>query len=1023
MTHPISRRPLCRGLLAPLLLVFSLAAPPLRAQTDDNETLSTETGSPSSEAQRLLAAPLPEAADARYALLERQWRAAVGLEDRARQVELLRQLVELGRNRPGGEAWIARYLNAEFTWGRSGKALEACEPLLQDKQLSLPTRASVALRETYFRSQAYDNIKLENAWSRAESLAREAIAKGGEKAELLQVDRLQVRAEVERRRGNLNASVATLREAIVVARRILGERQRRQGAQSAAAGDAYGWLDGSSGMLLFALLRVGRAPEAVEIAQSFIARWRSGQLNDSYGARWNYRLAAALVANRQYAAALDAARQSESMLEKLGASPASHTRWLARLALVRSLVGSQQWAEADRLYGQFLNELGDDGLARERARDSRLIILLAAKSGRLGEALDLAERLYRYRARLYGGDHPLAQEAAGVRGVVHLLRREPGRALSDYEQLFAATLDNPGGWLDLDSGGVRNFVFDVAFGEFLNYVGEQTLAGQVPNARLLERARQVADRLSQGVTQRAVADSTARILAATPALRSLLDDEQQLRRKASQAFEEVGGLLAEEDRLRKEMAGEAFKALAQEEKKPLEAQLRSLREQIKAQQASSADARQALSRQREEIAARFPAYADLIMPPTPKADALRRQLDKDEGLLQIVPLERATLVWLIGGDGHSGFTASAWGKAELAAQVNTLRAALDLGSAPAGRAPPLPADALHRVYRELLAPLAGPLDGIRSLIVSSDGPLASLPLAALLTEAAGGDGEPAWLVRRLAVTQLPSPSTLLALRRVTPTLPSQAMLGFGDPQFADARRPAGKQPVAARNASAQGASPRLLGAALPRSAGRYDAERGFRYGDIPPLPETRIELQAVARALAADPKRDLVLGPAATRRAVLGARLDDRRVVAFATHGLMPGDLPGVSKPALAMAADKDESPLLELDDVLSLRLNAQWVLLSACNTAAGEAGGAAMSGLVRGFFFAGARSVLATHWAVESESAAALSVGTFEARQGNRAEALRQAQLAMLDGKLGNGRWRHPFYWAPYALFGDPQR
>ena len=117
------------------------------------------------------------------------------------------------------------------------------------------------------------------------------------------------------------------------------------------------------------------------------------------------------------------------------------------------------------------------------------------------------------------------------------------------------------------------------------------------------------------------------------------------------------------------------------------------------------------------------------------------------------------------------------------------------------------------------------------------------------------------------------------------------------------------------------------------------------------------------------------------------------------------------------------------LDDVLALKLNAQWVVLSACNTAAGEGGGAAMSGLVRGFFFAGARSVLATHWAVETESAAALVTGTFRAQAGGtgagtaRAAALREAQLAMIEGRSGGGRWVHPFYWAPYSLFGDPSR
>jgi CHAT domain-containing protein len=128
----------------------------------------------------------------------------------------------------------------------------------------------------------------------------------------------------------------------------------------------------------------------------------------------------------------------------------------------------------------------------------------------------------------------------------------------------------------------------------------------------------------------------------------------------------------------------------------------------------------------------------------------------------------------------------------------------------------------------------------------------------------------------------------------------------------------------------------------------------------------------------------------------------------------------------MAANTNERESPLLELDDVLGLHLNAQWVLLSACNTAAGEKGGNAMSGLVRGFFFAGARSVLATHWAVESESAAALTVNTFRDHAKGaiaRGESLRLAQLAMIDGEIGKGRWSHPYYWAPYALFGDPAR
>ena len=112
---------------------------------------------------------------------------------------------------------------------------------------------------------------------------------------------------------------------------------------------------------------------------------------------------------------------------------------------------------------------------------------------------------------------------------------------------------------------------------------------------------------------------------------------------------------------------------------------------------------------------------------------------------------------------------------------------------------------------------------------------------------------------------------------------------------------------------------------------------------------------------------------------------------------------------------------------MLTLKLNADWVVLSACNTAGAETGGQAMSGLVRGFFFAGGRSVLATHWGVESDSATALVGEVFRSQASNaaqsRAASLREGQLALIQGKIGGGKYAHPFYWSPYALFGDPAK
>ena len=989
------------------------------------------------DATRLLSQPLPDDLAVRYALLQRQLRASQLLEDRGRFIELARQLVDAGRGRPGGDAWILPYLNAEFTWGSSGKALQACEAFITHASLPLATRASAALRQAYFASQGHDRALLARMWSRAESLANEVMKQGAAAPKRIAIERLQVRSEVERLGGDPSGRVATLREAVGLARRNYNDvKSRNTAARDPDVLDAYGWLDGSLGMLTYALVGQGRQQEGINVAQANLALWRAGVLGDGLGARWNYRLALGLVATQQYEAGLAAARLSDEMLERAGAGGASHTRWLARQEIVLALMGLKRWKEADESYRQFLAAMPPDVLARTRASDPRLLVLLAAKAGRLDEALEGAERSYRSRLRLYGARHPLTQEAAGVRGVVRLLRGETSRAMTDFEDMFAATLDTSAGWLDLGQRGVRGFVFGIAFDEFMRFVAERALKGEPVDAALTDRAMQIADRNNLSVTQQALTDSTARVLAATPALRTLLEQEQTQRQAISVLFTQLNATLGQEDRLRRETTTDAFKALPEAERQPRLEALRGVREQVKAQQAETSAARATLNTQREGIARQFPAYADLVTPATPRPAQLRTLLGAGEALLVVAPGDAATLVWLVRADGRSGFHASRLTAGEIATRVALLRALLDPASAPAGLSatgpsgsgasaqspPPQPTQLptqMHALYRELLGPQEALLADVRSLVVVASGPLASLPFAALVTRAPEANTAPAWLARRVAVTQLPSPSALLALRRVAQVEPAaKALLGFGDPLF----NLAGTVPALARPA-ATGAT-----ASVPRTATSYDVELGLRYRDVPPLPETRTELLAVAAALGANPNTDLILGAQATRRAVLEANLLDRRVVAFATHGLMPGELPGVSKPALAMAANADEreSPLLELDDVLGLRLNAQWVLLSACNTAAGEQGGGAMSGLVRGFFFAGARSVLATHWAVDSESAAALSTAIFKVQAGagvSRAESLRQAQIALIDGTLGAGRWAHPYHWAPYALFGDPVR
>ena len=160
------------------------------------------------------------------------------------------------------------------------------------------------------------------------------------------------------------------------------------------------------------------------------------------------------------------------------------------------------------------------------------------------------------------------------------------------------------------------------------------------------------------------------------------------------------------------------------------------------------------------------------------------------------------------------------------------------------------------------------------------------------------------------------------------------------------------------------------------------------------------------------------------------------RIVAFATHGLVPGDLDGLTQPALALSAPQvagiKGDGLLTMEKILALKLDADWVVLSACNTAAGAGAGAeAASGLGSAFFYAGTRALLVTNWSVHSASARELIADLF-VRQGadptlSRAEALRQAMIALLDGPgvvddSGNTvfTYAHPLFWAPYSVIGD---
>jgi CHAT domain-containing protein len=292
--------------------------------------------------------------------------------------------------------------------------------------------------------------------------------------------------------------------------------------------------------------------------------------------------------------------------------------------------------------------------------------------------------------------------------------------------------------------------------------------------------------------------------------------------------------------------------------------------------------------------------------------------------------------------------------------------------------------------------------------------------AAAVPEQLAGYREAAWLIKRQAISVLPSVSNLKTLREFAPPQQERKpMIGFGDPVFdPNDSKTAGLQLSAgATDAATRGYAAFWQGTEIDRSA----------LSRLPRLPETADELATVAARLGAA-AGDIHLRADASESTVKRLPLSDYRVVYFATHGLVSGEIKGVGEPALALSPPKApnevDDGLLTASEVAQLKLNADWVVLSACNTIAGEKPGAeALSGLARAFFYAGARALLVSHWAVNSYAAARLTTSTFDILNADpklgRAEALRRAMLAHMND-ASNPKNAYPAYWAPFVVVGE---
>ncbi|MBR0826518.1 CHAT domain-containing protein [Bradyrhizobium manausense] len=432
------------------------------------------------------------------------------------------------------------------------------------------------------------------------------------------------------------------------------------------------------------------------------------------------------------------------------------------------------------------------------------------------------------------------------------------------------------------------------------------------------------------------------------------------------------------------------------------------------------------------LAVEFPDYALLSNPLPLQVKEIQALLSADEAMAIYSVVDKESHVVAITREGVD-WKKIPIGADALAQKVATFRKGLDVGKArdASGKSGLFDLAVANDLYVSLLGPVETLTKDKRSLLVVPSGALTALPFHLLVTEkpqaavpdTLDGYRKAAWLLRRQAVSVLPSVVSLKSLRAFARRDQSvKPMTGFGDPLFNPAqeapadRRATGK--VAARGVATIAYTDFWRGAGV---------DRARLAQALPQLPDTADELTSVAKDVgAAD--ADIHLGRDANETVLKRAPLAQYSIIYFATHGLVAGDVKGVGEPSLALSIPDQPSEfddgLLTASEVAQLKLNADWVVLSACNTIAGDKPGAeALSGLARSFFYAGARALLVSHWAVDSEAATRLTTSTFdllksEAKLG-RAEALRRAMLTYLDD-TSSPRNAYPAIWAPFALIGE---
>lgn len=428
---------------------------------------------------------------------------------------------------------------------------------------------------------------------------------------------------------------------------------------------------------------------------------------------------------------------------------------------------------------------------------------------------------------------------------------------------------------------------------------------------------------------------------------------------------------------------------------------RLLTERLDEQAATAAALRNSLSND-------YPEYQWFAETRAPDLDILRGVLSDDEAFASFLIGADVSFLQLVVRE-RIYITPIAAGGDDLAEMVRALRKGLEIEGRSVNEFNL--ADA-HFLYQTLFGGVSEPLARVKRLIVVPNGPLSNLPFSTLVTDVPeDGDYRNApWLINRMSITHAPSIGSFVLLRQTKPVraLP-RPFLGIANPTFTGA--------------------PSVVAGEDTHTCNPEDIALPSRFEKLESLPDTIDEVRAVIAALGVT-GADLFAEMQAKETALRTKPLDQYNVIYVATHAVMPGEIACQNEPGIALArpsgvvGSRDEDGFLDASEVAALKIAANLVVLSACNTATSANStvqkGDALSGLAESFFIAGARSLLVTHWQVPSAATAALMRDMFGEIGKNRAlatdAALQRAQLQ----SISDPETAHPFFWGAFTFVGS---